>query len=362
MIPCAVVPAVSCAEMSPAAVAREFRAQLAKGVRLRVDGSARRAPLALLRSGYTPRYKLELFGAVYYLTNVRQNPSLRFLVAWVMPAKLKVPTLFARIFYKDVSLVWRSASHFVPAENWIGKGDIAIETRAGYDYINSIEETTDLPLEIQDALEVINKAAHPARNDHVAVEKILRHGPADRIAPYEDFRGPRRRAAAVPRNLVNRGRPVAVFTRANDPESLQIVHGFEPDFAHGIIERSGSSSRMYGGAVQRYRILSMNRQIQYLFITAARHVWIIPPQTLGTEIMSYGVRTVTVPLDDHLCVPGFEFHYLDDTEDPPVFVTQIPPGFAGAANVVDPSRADASAWLDRLPVIRAFRREVLRRA
>ncbi len=358
VIPYQVAPAVSLAALSPAAVAREFKAALAAGVRLRADGTARGAPEALLRGGYTPRYKFVLFDTVYYLTNVRQNPSLRFLVAWVMPAA-GARVLHARIFYKDVSLVWRSASHFVPAENWIGKGDVAVVTRNGYKYIDSIEETTDLPLEIQDALETINAAAHPARGDNVAVERILRSGPVDRIQPYDDFRAPRRRALAEPRNRVNGGRSVATFGRADDPESLRIAPGYEPDFARGVIEHSHSSSSMYGGELMRYRILSVNRRIQYLFIAAARHVWIIPPQTLGTEIMSYGVRTVTVPINDRLCVPGFEFHYLDDTVEPPEFVSQIPLGFAGAPNALDPSRADASAWLDRLPVIRAFRREVL---
>jgi hypothetical protein len=43
-----------------------------------------------------------------------------------------------------------------------------------------------------------------------------------------------------------------------------------------------------------------------------------------------------------------------------VWVSQIPEGFAGAASEVDPSRADASRWLDQLPVIREFRRKILK--
>jgi hypothetical protein len=43
-----------------------------------------------------------------------------------------------------------------------------------------------------------------------------------------------------------------------------------------------------------------------------------------------------------------------------VLVNQIPAGFVGAASEFDPSRADASPWLDRLPVIREFRRKILK--
>jgi hypothetical protein len=61
-------------------------------------------------------------------------------------------------------------------------------------------------------------------------------------------------------------------------------------------------------------------------------------------------------------IPGYEYHFDDDSLDPPVPYSQIPPGFAGALSEVDPSRADASAWLDQLPVVREFRKQVLARA
>ena len=67
-------------------------------------------------------------------------------------------------------------------------------------------------------------------------------------------------------------------------------------------------------------------------------------------------------VDEDLCCPGYEYHYMDDSEDPPVLYSQIPEGFAGAANEFDPSRADVSRWLDKLPVIREFRRKVLARS
>ena len=111
----------------------------------------------------------------------------------------------------------------------------------------------------------------------------------------------------------------------------------------------------------RFRFASTNRRVQYLFLAARRHVWIIPPQANSTTLSSYGVRTVDVVAADDLFVPGFEYHYLDDDTDPPQLVSQIPPGFAGDESPFDDTRADASAWLDRLPVVREFRRVILAR-
>lgn len=101
--------------------------------------------------------------------------------------------------------------------------------------------------------------------------------------------------------------------------------------------------------------------MQYLFFAGPRQVWLAPPQATTTELSSYGVRTHDVLVPEDLCVPGYEYHYLDCNEDPPLLVSQIPPGFVGAPSARDPSRSDASPWLERLPVIRAFRREVLGR-
>ena len=153
---------------------------------------------------------------------------------------------------------------------------------------------------------------------------------------------------------MNRGRKIARFRRRGDPESLEFVSGYEPDFRRGILETSRSRSRLYGGTLRRHRILSRNRRIQYVFMAGRRHVWIIPPQATTTELSSYGVRTVDVEADEDLFVPGFEYHFMDGDH----LHSQIPKGFAGAPSDEDPHRADASAWLDRLPVVREFRRKV----
>jgi hypothetical protein len=73
------------------------------------------------------------------------------------------------------------------------------------------------------------------------------------------------------------------------------------------------------------------------------------------------VRTIDVMADEELFVPGYEYHYLDEWEDPPAWVSQIPRGFAGEANPDYPERADASPWIEAMPVIRRFRKEVLGR-
>jgi hypothetical protein len=111
---------------------------------------------------------------------------------------------------------------------------------------------------------------------------------------------------------------------------------------------------MYGGAIRKLRILSKNRRIQYQFVASPRLAWIIPAQTLTTELSSYGVRTLDVLADEDLFVPGYEYHYLENGE----LYTQIPAGFAGATSEIDPTRADAGPWLERLPVIREFRRRI----
>ncbi len=350
------------ASLSPTRVTREFLARLDDGARLVCSGSTRKRPRRLLTLGYVPRFRIELFGTHYYLTRVRQNEDIRFFVAYMVVAGAP-RRIYPRIFYKDISLVWRSASHYVRSENenWIGKGDVHVVSQDGEEQVESAEETTDLPLEIQTALEELSSAARRIPYDDDAVARILRRGGDDRIEPFEDFLAPRRRAQADPRNRVNGGRPIARFRRRNDPGSLHFVAGFEPDFRGGILERSRSKSKMYHGLLRRLRIASRNRQVQYLFFAGRKQVWIGALQATTTELSSFGLRTVDVAAPEELLLPGYEYHFLDESEDPPVFVSQIPKGFAGPSSQVDPVRADASPWLDRVPVIRAFRREVLHR-
>jgi hypothetical protein len=349
----------------PRQIAREFRELVASGVPIRPAGSARSDPRALLSQGYTPKHRFELFDISFYLTNQREDANFRFFVAYVlMPKARHRPSretgLFPRIFYKDQSLVWRSPTHYIRTENenWIGKGALKVGLENGVEMEFSAEETTNLPLEIQAAIDEICRRGPRVRRDHRAVDRILRRAPEGRFEPYGDFSAPRRRAMTDPRNRINGGREIATFRRPGDPTSLRFVRGYEPDFARGIVDTSRLKSRMYGGAVTKYRIVSSNRKIQFQFVAAPRQVWIIPPQALTTELSSYGVRTVDVEAAEDLCVPGYEYHFIDESEDPPRLYSQIPEGYAGAASELDASRADASAWIEQLPVIREFRRAI----
>jgi hypothetical protein len=359
----AIVPNAAPAPRSPQQVRRELQALLDAGARIDCAGRARARPEKLLKQGYLPRHRIDLFGTRFYVTGPRQNPLLRFVVAYVVPgaASPARTRVYPRIFYKDISLIWRSASHVVscPGELWIGKGDVQVVQRAGWEVTETLESTTDLPMELQDALEACVRDAKRIPHDEEILRQVLHNAPPHRIRPYADFTGPRRRAAALRANLINGGKRVAYFTRKSDPRSLRFVPGFEPDFRRGILEVTPLSSSTYGGALDRYRILSRNRQIQYLFCASKSHVWIIPPQSLTTELSSYGLRTIDVAIDEDLCLPGFEYHFHEFEDDPASLHSQIPHGFAGAPNAIDPDRADASAWIDELPVVKRFRREVL---
>ncbi len=343
-----------------------FDKLLAEGVPMRVAGRSGSRPKRLLTMGYGPRATFELFDTQFFLSAPFQNDDIRFFVAYLMQPHPKTERreIYGRLFYKDVSLVWRSASHFVRSdrENWIGKGDVVTVRRDGFEIEESAEETTDLPFEIQSALESALRRSEKIARDERAVALILRQGPDHRIRAYDDFLGPRRRAASNPRNRVNGGRPIARFRRARDPSSLVFAPGFEPNLRGGVLEVARMRSRLYGGMVRRYRVVSSNEKVQFLFFSAPRHVWLGHPQATTTELMSYGVRTIDVHADERLSIPGYEYHFLDDAEDPPEFVSQIPEGFAGSPSPVDPSRADASPWNDRMPIVRAFRRDVLRQS
>ncbi len=345
-------------------IAREFRGALARGVRIRPSGDAKRDSDRLLPI-YRPKYAIRVFDTTYYLTDLREDRSwegtLRFFVAWVLP-RSDSREIYPRIFEKDYSLVWRSPSHFIRSEreNWMGKGDVRWVLENGEEVLATFEETTNLPLEIQSALDALAQHSPRPVRDPRAVGRLLRNAPDHRLEPYEDFAAPRRRARSDPRNLINRGRDVAWFARANDPTSLRFARGFAPDFRRGVIELTRSKSRFYGGSLRKFRILSRNRRIQYQFVAAPRHAWINPPQALTTEITSYGVRSIDVHCAEALCVPGYEYSFLDESTEPPTFHSQIPEGFAGEPSDLDPARVDASAWIEQLPVIREFRRQVLR--
>ena len=344
--------AIELQPLHPRAVASRFLEISDFGRRLRPAGEARHDPASLVQQGYRPSALLELFGTEIYLTRPRKNRAVRFFVAYVRPQHSR--WLYPRIFYKDLSLVWRVASHLVANDDefWIGKGSVARRFDGEFEHYESRESTTDLPVEIQTALEDFNHQHRRLQRDQRALFAILKNSPGGRVAPYADFTKPREKAPKI-----HRGRPVAWFERPGVPSSLRFAKGFEPDFRQ-LVEQAQSSSRLYQGPIRRFRFLSSNGKVQYLFFAAPKHVWIVPPQATNELLSSYAVRTSDVLADDDLFVPGYEYHYQEEDGD---WVSQIPEGYVGPTADFDPTRADASAWLDRLPVVRRFRRWLRRR-
>lgn len=366
LLPTAIAPSAVPSPLSALEVRRSLQTLVAAGAKLKPAGLARHEPSRLMTGRYAPTSLIELFDTWFYLSDYFQTPQLRFFVAYIVQpdAAGRVRAIYPRIIYKDGSLIWRTASHMVASDDdfWIGKGDIRTEIIGDEEHYESVESTTDLPFEMQTALETVARKTIRIRKESNALHLVLRNAPASRVRAYRDFTDPRDEAAANPRNLIHGGRSIARFETKGgrkDPASLTFVKGFEPDFDNGVLEKAESTSVLYGGKLERYRILSVNRRIQYLFFSGPLQVWIIPPQATTTVLSSYGVRTVDVVVDDDLCCPGYEYHFLDDTEDPPVFYSQIPEGYAGEVGPHDASRADASPWLDKMPVIREFRRKVL---
>ena len=366
MIPTQIIPSVKRHDLSPLKTLAQFKQLIQQGARLKIAGAARKNPSSLAESRLQPKHRIDLFDSKIYLSNIQQIPELRFFVAYVVQNNRRgKPEVFPRIFYKDLSLAWRSASHFSRNDEgiWIGKGDVREEFENGQEFLTSIESTTDLPLEMMIALDELARKIKRPRGSEFTLDLILRKSSVNRVEPYSDFTSPRRLAAFDKSNLINRGKSVARFKRPNDPTSLKFASGFEPDFSDGIVEKSTSHSKLYHGQLERFRILSTNRKIQYLFISGPKHTWIIPPQATTTELSSYCVRTVDVVADDDLFIPGYEYHHFEETElgEMELF-SQIPPGFAGDICEADDAKADASPWLDKIPVIKEFRRRVLPRS
>ena len=209
----------------------------------------------------------------------------------------------------------------------------------GEEILATFEETTNLPLEIQGALDELTRRAARPRNDLRAVGRLLRRAPDHRLEPYEDFAGPRRRARANLRNLIRRGRRRRLVRAQERSRLLRFAPGFEPDFARGVVELSRSHSRFYGGAIRKFRILSRNRQIQYQFVAAPRHAGSSRRRRSPPTSRPSACASIDVHAAEELCVPGYEYCYVDESTRPPTLHSQIPTGFAGAPSELDPARA-----------------------
>jgi hypothetical protein len=350
-----IVTGVGPAPASPRQVAAELKALVAGGAELRPAGQAADDPELLLGARYRPRHRVDLFGTRFYLASYRYEEGLNFMPAFVVPAR--GDRVFPRVFYKDSTLLWRVASHMIRNEDsdWIGKGDVRVVREGGEEYLDTDEDSTNLPYELQAAIDAASRELQPKRDER-CVELLVRNAPEGRIEPYADFSAPRRRAER--RTPLNGNRPVARIARRGDPTSLRFARGFEPDLEREPLELTRSASRLYGGRLRKYRVLSKNGLIQYQFVAAPRHGWSHPPQALTPELTSYGVRALHVRADDEIFIPGYEYHFHDADGE---LHSQIPEGFAGGPSRDDPARADTRAWTHALPIVRAFAERVLGR-
>ena len=89
MIPREILASVHRAALAPRRVEKEFNGLVSSGVKIRVAGTARQDLSQLYAAGLRPKHKIELFDTVFYLTNARQIPELRFYVCYVVQPTFK---------------------------------------------------------------------------------------------------------------------------------------------------------------------------------------------------------------------------------------------------------------------------------
>jgi len=265
-------------DRAPRQIERAFRELLDAGVELRPTGKTRNRPARLLSLGYAPKHAIELFDTTFYLTNVRENFYVRFFVAYVVqPTRGRCQDRTSAILLqrRRAQLAF-GVAHRASARRFLDrKGDV--ET-----VIQTVRSTSLARVDYRsaDRNAARTRSALPEGEDDSdrrrRGELILRTAPGDASSRTRLQRAASARQSE-PRNLVNGGRSVAWFARKNDPTSLRFARGFEPDLDAGSWrQRNHEPSLWRSGPL--LPILSRNRRIQYLFMGAPRHVWIIPPQ------------------------------------------------------------------------------------
>jgi len=307
-----------------AEVESEFN-KLLERIQIQIDGDISLSGLKL--NGFNPKYKIVLNGITYYLSepyisSENERPYFTAFIYRVNPETGK-EEIFARTIYKSNSQnVWRVASHKGPG-GWIGKG-------LG-------EETTNAPLEIQSLLEKIYLAKGELKVQKGFYEVLIEEG---YLAP-EDFS----QTIVFHGKELNGGISIGNFTDKGNPASFKFLAGYEPDLENGIVETFESKNPIYG-TVKLYRILSTNRQIQFIFnVDSEDRVWVGAVQPMGSRLTRFGVRADRVNVDENLLMPANEYY------------RQIPEQFRGEHKV--DSYYDASAFLNQIPAIIEFRANVL---
>ena len=194
--------------------------------------------------------------------------------------------LFPRLFYKDSSLVWRCATHFIsaPGVHWIGKGDLKRIDEEDGQTEYSAEETTNLPYEMQGALDELRRRTKEVPWDARALRRILR-GAGGRFEAYADFIGPSRRAAAKPATASTRA-PGGGFESRKTGLPAHRAGASRP--TSDAWERCRSASRSMAASREAAHPLA-EREIQYQFVAGPARL--DHPASAHHRLSSYGVRS-----------------------------------------------------------------------
>jgi len=151
---------------------------------------------------------------------------------------------------------------------------------------------------------------------------------------------------------VNEGTSIGGFTEKGNPASFRFLEGYEPDFNNGIVEIFESNNPIYG-TIKSYRILSANKQVQFIFnVDSESRVWIGAMQAVTPRLTRFGVRADVVTVSStsidgrgvDLLMPAYEYP------------SQTPARYQGK---LKGEYCDASGFINQLPVIREFRAKVL---
>ncbi len=330
--------------------------QLVKRVPVQISGDITYEEL--MNAGFQPHYKIVVNGVAYYVSEPYTPSHGRASFVYYFyrkNPKTGEEEIFTRSVYRSNSQnVLRVASHRRPERRWIGKG-------LG-------QATTTLPLELQSTFEKIYQTAlsKGKLEKKEAFYEILRakdsHMPADSFmksmiayergeeAEQKDEKEPEEQILIGKFNEHDRDqiefiKGEMIFPRGI-PETFGFTPGFEPDFENGVVETFETDNPVYGGKVTSYRIISKNKEAQYLFnVDMKGRVWIGDVQGTHSEITRFGVRKNTIYIPSDFLTPANEYE------------SEIPEGYKGEWQHSD--YWDASAYIDKLPVVQEFRDKVL---
>ena len=268
----------------------------------------------LLRA-FAPKHEIVWNGRVFYLStpyiaSLGASPAVVVYVS-VRDRHTGRPTMAAWLVQKELArnvwqIIWRVVQE-------------GIERRPA----------TDAPLELAAAFE----ALYQQENRRVI---IARNGYAGLLIDQA--------AWLEPMSAIS----IDTFTRRGDPRSFVFRTGYEPDLVSGVRERFVSSSPRLHRHVRSFRVLSANREVQYLMhvagIDGQPRAWIGAVQSTTFTMTPAGLRSVAVAVEADFTLPASAYYRL------------IPAGYRGAQVEEGAPYFDASSFTNALPDMAGVRR------